>query len=186
MLEEDNIIVFIDLLKDLKINLTQYFFCKLLLHNKLEELYMYIEEIETIPNEYIIELEELGYIVCWNPSSRTLDTFSITEKFESLIYRYDPDVPGMELWDIYPVRIRVRDKPVFAKQTNRDKFLKDYYVKYGKHVKLHKEIMSLTEYAVKNNLIQCGIQKYLESEGWNSIRLAKKSAPNARPADKLI
>lgn len=187
MLNTNEITLLVDLLAELEISVEQYLFCMMVKDNRTAEMYKYTEKVKYFLPKDLDDLEEKGYINCYDKSSRTFDTYNIEEKFVSLVQNLDPVQPGEELWDAYPTFIKVGDNNrTVAKNYNKDKFIKEYFMKHGMHKNKHAMIMELTKYARNKGMINCGIQRYLEEERWLAIKDDYKRSNAVLPSQRKV
>ena len=184
MLHTEDISNLVDLLCKLKINIEQYLLCMMIKDRRFNEAYRYVHEIGVFKMEDLLDLEEKGYIYNFQNGKPDFQYCMITDKFLEVVYNNNIESPGEELWDIYPNFIRVDNKKLIAKNTNKDKFCMDYSRKYGMYVEVHKKIMEITQWGKEKGLIQCGIQKYLETEQWNAL-ISEKKQENNKPKNAL-
>lgn len=180
----------VDICVDLNINIEQYFFCMMLKDNRVHELYRYITEArsEGLPKSDLLDLEEKGYVICYDNSDPTPDNYTVTDEFIEKVYNIRPKQSGEEAWDAYPRFIRVDGKKFSARTANKEQWIDTYARRYGRFVQKHKKIMSAIKYGRENKLITCGIQKFLDSELWDSLIVDMKEAkkPRIAPAHREV
>lgn len=111
------------------------------------------------------QLIEMGFLSI-KKDSKELNPYIIGEKFAELFI--DSLVAIEELYYVYPKFSHKGNFPLLTMS------IEDAEIKYinriGGSRTEHKEILKDIEYGVINNLLDIGVQKFIDSEYWNSLR----------------
>jgi len=146
----------------------QLLFLLLLYYNRVDLIKKYKQ---TFPNDegtmiskYLInKLEEKGFI------RRSEEGLFLEEKFTNVFVNERESVN--EIYDLYPA-FALSDKGVNIPLKSMDKriFGEIYIGKIQGSSKEHKEVIKDITYGIDNDLLRMGINKFLVSEHWKSIR----------------
>lgn len=176
-----NVEKFAMLLVKYKLTPNQFFFAYLLHEGRYDLLKKYcnIENgVGLFKADDIKNLEEKGYIININPTEKGIqqsymDCFICTSTFKEIAF-LEYEEPLQELMAVYPHILTIEGRNFPAKSIDPN-ILGPIYLKNIKaDVYKHIEVIELTKYAVKNNLIMTGIDKYVKSSMWEGIKEAKE------------
>lgn len=175
---------YIDFLIDNNINPEQY----LLLHCIKDERRDLIERYKNafptdegsmINKTMIIDLVDKGFLV------KSGKGFKLGDKLLEIFVT--PEVAVDEIYNIYPPFIN-SDNGVSIPLISMDKrIFKELYIpKICGNVYEHKEVLKDIQYGIDNNLLRMGINKFLTSEQWKSLRkLRQQTNPTQNKAIDL-
>lgn len=129
------------------------------------------EDGTMIGRPLIKDLVDKGFLLSNNK------IFSLSKKILKTFVT--PEVAVDEIYDTYPSFIE-SDKGVPIPLNSMDKrvFKEIYIPKIMGNVAEHKEVIEDIKYAITNNLIRIGINKFLVSEQWKSFRKLRKQEIN--------
>ena len=178
-----NVEKFAMLLVKYKLTPNQFFFAYLLHDGRYDLLKKYCN-VETgvglFKADDLRALEEKGYVVNINPIENNIqqaymDSFICTSTFKELAF-LEYEEPLQELMKVYP-QILSKDSRNFPAKSIDPAILGPIYMKninadYDTHI----EVLGLTQYAVRNNLITTDVDKYVKSKMWEVIKEAKEKS----------
>ncbi len=163
-----------------KLTPTQYLLLHLLYNNRVDLIKDYkaafpLEEGSMIPKLEIKDLVDKGFLIKENKNYKLGKT--LTEIFVTPIVAVD------EIYDIYPAFV-TSDQGVSIPLNSMDRqvFKELYIPKIMGSIREHKEVMKDIDYAVNNNLIKVGINKFVTSQQWKGFRKLRKSQTTTTPS----
>lgn len=161
---------FLNTLCRLKISPTQWWFMYLLHTKNYPAMLQYIEEVKPFPKADIEDLLERGFIIDLNRPEGEVwaDLFSLTDKGQTLMFIHTNDA-GEELWAKYPNFIMVDAARVSAKTVDKDDLMETYADIISHNPVYHRRVLELLEYAIRNGMINMGIEKWVRSRQWESL-----------------
>jgi hypothetical protein len=121
-----------------------------------------------LPKSLINDLQEKGYVEFLVESPTKLSEFEATEKLKSLLI--DEDECSTQFLRAYPHIIRSGSNTFPTMTADANKFRKMYCELIHYSVDEHKQMMLDLQYAIENNMILVGIDKYFSSEFYLSVR----------------
>lgn len=71
-----------------------------------------------------------------------------------------------ELFDAYPYEIRIQNKTYLAKNSSPEKIAFNYNKAISNSLEKHKEIIELVNWAKGANLIEVGLEKFVDTKYW--------------------
>lgn len=169
---------YIKVLRELKLTQSQLLFLMLVknknhLHGTAEEYFKYLGDLDTlIPRTLLNELVEKHYLKYLIPKPVRLEDYEVTQVIHDLFIDMYED--ANEFLRAYPATIKLVDKGIqrIIPTTTVDATV--FRTKYAELVKYSKEehdlMMADLKYAIENQLITTGIDKYLASEMYLRIR----------------
>lgn len=179
---------YVQTLVSLGITANQFLLCHLLYEDQEEEInapqrkravaniYKYGQKNKWVRRE-IEDLLSKGYLVdnnshkSWDKKDPAL--FSVTPLFVSKVYTSLDKF--WEIWEIYPKTIPSFDGRGSIKLKMCDpEELEEKYNAIVKTKSLHKEIKELVLWAIDNNQMNMGIEKFIKSRGWSTLRELKE------------
>lgn len=158
----------------------QFLFCCLIYERDIAGLYKIVQERGQFDKNEIRDLEDRGYVINSNTGDEAFhDGYEITEKFIEEIYGQKSSM-WEEILELYPQFIFFDNKRIPAQSADLDALRIIYSSKIQRNVKKHKEIMELLKYAVDNDLISMGIDKWIRGEQWKAIKAIKTDKPKEK------
>lgn len=169
-----NVRNYLKILRELKITQSQY----LLLHCLYYKLYAEISEYRDLfPTEdgsaigghWFNDLVDKGYIKLRVDPPQTMSDFIITDLFTKIFIN---DVKAFdEIKALYPDYMNgIGNKQIPLLTGDEDELLKIYYEKIGGVLAEHIEVKEDLAYMVQHNRVAMGLEKFIKSKGWLSIR----------------
>lgn len=161
----------------------QLLFLMLLYYNRVDLIKKYKKNFPndegTMISVYLInKLEEKEFI------KRTENGLFLGDKFIDIFV--DERVATDEIYDAYPV-FAVSDKGVNIPLKSMDKriFREIYIGKIQGSIKEHKEVLKDIAYAVENDMLKMGLNKFLVAEHWKSIRTIRSKDKVQKSSEQL-
>ena len=164
-----------------KLTPNQFFFAYLLHEGRNDLLKKYCN-VETgvglFKADDVKTLEERGYIININAikdgfQQSFVESFICTSTFKELAF-LEYEEPLQELMAVYPNILTIEGKNFPAKSIDPailgPIYLKNIKADFDTHI----EVLGLTQYAVRNNLITTDLDKYVKSKIWEVIKEAKE------------
>lgn len=119
---------------------------------------------DLIRRNFIIKVDENGGEYLSNYEVSTAFKKAICDKYEV----------GNQFWDLYPSIITIKGVNYPLTLMDKFDFRNIYLERIGYDLAEHQEVMKDIQYGKDHGLIKCGIEKFLRSENWNSIRKIRK------------
>lgn len=121
-----------------------------------------------IPKEKIEDLVTRGFL------TKMGDKYKLGESFIQIFV--DADKAVEEIYELYP-SFMLSDKGVSIPLNTMDRqiFKQIYIPKIMGNVNEHKEVLKDIQYAINNNLVTVGINKFLTSNQWRGFRKLRES-----------
>jgi len=168
------------LLVKYKLTANQFLFAYLLHEGKWDALKKYVDKekgLGLFSSADLKVLKDNGYIIDINQEvdgiqKTYMDSFICTSTFKELMF-LDTDEPINELMDVYPNFIEVDGKNYAAKNIDPSLLGPTYVKNINADCDKHIEVLALTQYAVKYNLIVTDLGSYVKSRMWEGIKEAK-------------
>lgn len=161
---------FVDILVKFDISANQLLFLTIVHRKDYAPLYKFVTEGEGFDPDEIDSLVNKGLVINLNQKDDYyMDSFVVTDMFLEGLFYDDETIPGTEFWNRYPKMLYIEGKRFAARNTDKDKFVEDYYKEIGMRVDKHKKIMEALEYAIKNKLVTMGLRKWFDSKQWETI-----------------
>jgi hypothetical protein len=172
---------FVDLLDKLQVTSDQFLLMQLIQSRKYATMYKYVSRNKGFNAESIKDLIERGYLVDLNPNSSSYnsDDLDVTKKFTKHLQKAS-GTNAVEFWENYPAYIWIEGKQVAARNTDYDKFIDFYQANYGED-EYHNKILNALKFAVKRNLVNMGILKWLNSRQWEAVETQMTVEPADQP-----
>jgi hypothetical protein len=169
------------LIKDLKVNVNQLMFIKMLVRDYSREEREWQRESYAISLEFqhlcplsaeeLLDLVARDIIINLNDKSGKIfySDFEINPKYQK---KFMLQVTGMpsEIFDAYPYELETTSFKFFAKNASADEIAKDYLKAIGKRREEHEEVLADIEWAVKNKALQIGLKQFIATKYWLYIR----------------
>lgn len=115
------------------------------------------------------DLIERGYLVNLDTNGKLrLDMLQATDKFNKLWFM-DTFVGGEELWNLYPDWLYIKNTKVPAKSCSKDDVIGYYLKAINYNRKKHIMVLETLEKAIKDNMINSGIEKWVLSHQWEIL-----------------
>lgn len=147
----------------------QFLFCCLIHEGKFPLIYQLFNERGGFDKKELQDLEERGYVINTNKENEVYaDMYEITDLFKSEIYGEKYSM-WKEFTDTYPKYFYIESKRLPAQSTDLDALQAVYLNKVKRSVKQHTHVINLLKYAVENDLINMGIDKWVRGEQWKAI-----------------
>lgn len=155
-------------------NLTpnQYVFLFLTHTRQYATMYKFGQEGPSFSAEEIGNLVDRGFILNLNKAGYYyMDFFVLTDEIGQDLFDQDREKAALEFWNAYPIFLRdSRTGETFSLlTTDKQQFLKDYYVRIGHSERRHCQVMEALDYALDKKLIDMNIRQWLDSEQWKSL-----------------
>lgn len=157
----------------------EFLLCYLIHLNRMDLIYRYVDEVRPFRKEEVERLIEKGYIFDNNPyrdtrPARYPEHYIATSTFSEIVFINTGEAFD-ELWEAYPVWLTFDDgKKVPGRSGDSLELEKVYAQLIRNNVLKHREVMEMLEYAKKNKLITMGIEKWIKSRQWESIKKIRK------------
>jgi len=150
----------------------QYLLLHLLKDERVDLIKKYKKAYPTKEGSMISKLE-IKDLVTKGFLYKTEKGFRLSEKILNIFIT--PEVAVNQIYSLYPAFIE-SDKGVSIPLNSMDKriFKEIYIPKIMGNIIEHKEVLKDIQYAIDNNLIRIGINKFLTSEQWLSFRKLRK------------
>ena len=179
----------IDLDALLRYNLTpnQYVFLFLTHTRQYAAMYKFGQEGPSFSVEEIGNLVERGLILNLNRSGYYyMDLFVLTDELGQDLFDQDREKAALEFWNAYPILLRdSRTGENFSLlTTDKQQFLKDYYVRIGYSERRHSRVMEGLDYAIDKGLIDMTIRQWLDSEQWKPLLELKALEEEEQPVHR--
>lgn len=133
-----------------------------------------------IGEEYKQDLIDRGFVQKTGDND-SIDSYVITEKFNKLFLKNYIEAAD-EFWAIYPSYGTINGTPIPLKNMDKYQFANAYVARINNSVEEHLEVLEDLKFGIKNNLIKCGIEKFVVAEMWSQIRQIRlKQKENTMP-----
>ncbi|UFH53128.1 hypothetical protein [Spirosoma sp. KNUC1025] len=162
----------LDALTRYSITPNQYVFLFLTHGRQYAAMYKFCQEGPGFSAKEINDLSSRGLILDLNQSgSYFMDFFVLTDEVGRDLFDQDREKAALEFWNAYPILLRNSETGENYSLLNTDKqqFLRDYYVRIGHSDHKHRQVMEGLDYAIDNGLIDMTIRRWLDSEQWTSM-----------------
>ncbi len=162
----------LDALSRYNITPNQYVFLFLTHTRQYAAMYKFGQEGPSFAAEEISNLVDRGLILNLNKAGYYyLDFFILTDEIGRDLFDQDRDKAALEFWNAYPIFLRdSRTGETFSLlTTDKQQFIKDYYVRIGHSERRHCRVMEGLDYAVDKKLIDMTIRQWLDSEQWKLL-----------------
>lgn len=158
----------------LRYNLTanQYLFLFLTHTRQYAIMYKFGQEGPSFSAEEIGNLVDRGLILNLNKAGYYyLDFFVLTDEVGQDLFDQDREKAALEFWNAYPILLRdSRTGENFSLlTTDKQQFLKDYYIRIGHSERKHSQVMEALDYAIDKRLTDMTIRQWLDSEQWTCL-----------------
>jgi hypothetical protein len=177
---------FVKVLALKKVTADQFLFLYLIHTNDYASLYRYINEVRKFKKEEIQDLEDRGYVINLGHNGTYADNFMVTDKFLSGILLSDVNEAAQEFWDRYPSFAFFNGKRAPLKSCDKEKLFKLYADKVKYLLSEHSRILEALDYAVRNDLAQMSIVKWVASEQWIEVEKVFQSDEGDLSHDRLL
>ncbi len=162
----------IDTLSRYNLTPNQYVFLFLTHSRQYAAMYKFNQEGPSFTAEEINDLVRRGFILNLNKSGYYyVDLFVLTDEVGQDLFDQDREKAALEFWNAYPIFLRdSRTGENFSLlNTDKQQFLKDYYVRIGYSAHRHHRVMEGFDYAIDKGFIDMTIRQWLDSEQWKSL-----------------
>lgn len=166
-------------------NLTQdqYLLLHLLYESRRDLIKKYKEKYPTpddrmISEYFIKDLIDRGFIV------KTKTGHKLGQNFLRIFI--DANTATDEIFELYPPFIRLNGVDVPLTTMDRKVFAEIYVKKINGSLEAHQEIMKDLQYAIDNDLIKTGINKFLTSEQWKGFRKLRCPPPSPLTTESIM
>jgi hypothetical protein len=150
-----------------------------------DNLAEYIKGIGGFKREDLKDLVKRGYLDNVNsPGEEMISAYFATPKFYEELFA-DTDISGEELWEAYPTHFYLSGgSKVVARSCDKDQLIKSYAKKIKHNLKKHKSILEILEVAKQRGDISMGIEKWVASEQWKTLKdMYKEQDSNSHGID---
>jgi hypothetical protein len=147
----------------------QYVFLFLTHTRQYATMYKFGQEGPSFSAEEIGNLVDRGLILNLNKAGYYyMDFFVLTDEVGRDLFDQDREKAALEFWNAYPILLRdSRTGENFSLlTTDKQQFLKDYYVRVGHSESTHQRVMEAIDYAIEKGLIDMTIRQWFDSEQW--------------------
>lgn len=181
-------------LLEAKLNPTQWVFCYMLHAQQGVEATAYLENMGGFPESDLRDLGRRNFVTYINPGLRKpeveqMNNLKVTKAFEDILYgtsstgetvsddslMIDDDTAFNELFEAYPPYIEVSGGRAPGRSLSFELGAERYSLATKGLRSKHVEILTLLEWGRAHNLVNMGLQKFIESRQWLSIQQAKES-----------
>lgn len=169
-----------------KVTADQFLFLYLTHTNDFGSLYRYVNEVRKFTPEEIEDLENRGYVINLGNNGTFADNFMVTDKFLEGILLPDINVAAQEFWDRYPSFAMFNGKRAALKSCDKEAVFKLYASKVKYQQAEHIRILDALDYAIRNDLAQMGIVKWIASEQWLEVEKLMKTPEGDISHDRLL
>ena len=169
----------LDALSRYQLTPNQYVFLFLTHSRQYAAMYKFNQEGPSFTAQEIRDLERRGFILNLNKSGYYyMDLFVLTDELGQDLFDQEREKAALEFWNAYPIFLRdSRTGENFSLlSTDKQQFLKDYYVRIGHSARLHNRVMEGLDYAIDKRLVDMTIRQWLDSEQWESLLELKELA----------
>ena len=150
----------------------QYVFLFLTHTRQYAAMYKFGQEGPSFSAEEIGNLVERGLILNLNKSGYYyMDLFVLTDEIGQDLFDQDRDKAALEFWNAYPILLRdsYTGENFSLLTTDKQQFLKDYYIRVGHSERKHCRVMEAIDYAIDKGLIDMTIRQWFDSEQWTCL-----------------
>ena len=168
----------LDALARYSITPNQYVFLFLTHTRQYAAMYKFGQEGPGFTAEEIGNLVDRGLIINLNKAGYYyLDFFVLTDNVGKDLFEQDREKAALEFWNAYPILLRdsKTGENFSLLTTDKQQFLKDYYVRVGYSEQKHNRVMEALDYAIDTKLIDMTIRQWFDSEQW-TLMLELKEA----------
>lgn len=147
----------------------QYVFLFLTHTRQYAAMYKFGQEGPSFSAEEIGNLVDRGLILNLNKAGYYyMDFFVLTDEVGRDLFDQDREKAALEFWNAYPILLRdSRTGENFSLlTTDKQQFLKDYYIRVGHSESAHQRVMEAIDYAIDKGLIDMTIRQWFDSEQW--------------------
>jgi hypothetical protein len=164
----------------------QFLFCCLIHEGKFPLIYQLFNERGGFDKDELANLEERGYVINTNKANETYaDMYEVTELFRNEIYGEKYSM-WKEFTDTYPKYISIENRRLPAQSTDLDALQSVYLNKTKRSIKQHKKIMDILKYAVENDHINMGIDKWVRGEQWKAVESIMEEKSNEQYGEREL
>ena len=150
----------------------QYVFLFLTHTRQYAAMYKFGQEGPSFSAEEIGNLVDRGLILNLNKSGYYyMDLFVLTDDIGQDLFDQDREKAALEFWNAFPIMLRdSRTGENFSLlTTDKQQFLKDYYIRIGHSERKHRRVMEALDYALDKALIDMTIRQWFDSEQWTCL-----------------
>ncbi|GAB3640212.1 hypothetical protein [Spirosoma arcticum] len=150
----------------------QYVFLFLTHTRQYAAMYKFGQEGPSFSAEEIGNLVDRGLILNLNKAGYYyMDFFVLTDNLGRDLFDQDREKAALEFWNAYPILLRdSRTGENFSLlTTDKQQFLKDYYIRVGHSESTHRRVMEAIDYAIDKGLIDMTIRQWFDSEQWTLL-----------------
>lgn len=162
----------LDALSRYNLSPNQYVFLFLTHSRQYAAMYKFGQEGPSFSAEEIGNLVDRGLILNLNKSGYYyMDLFVLTDELGQDLFDQDREKAALEFWNAYPILVRdSRTGETFSLlTTNKQQFLKDYYIRIGHSERKHQRVMDALDYAIDKGMIDMTIRQWFDSEQWTCL-----------------
>lgn len=150
----------------------QYVFLFLTHTRQYAAMYKFGQEGPGFSAEEIGNLVDRGLILNLNKAGYYyMDFFVLTDEIKKDLFDTDREKAALEFWNAYPILLRdsKTGNNYSLLTTDKQQFLKDYYIRVGYSERKHRRVMDALDYAIDKNLVDMTIRQWLDSEQWTMM-----------------
>ena len=162
----------LDALSQYSLTPNQYVFLFLTHTRQYAAMYKFGQEGPSFSAEEIGNLVDRGLILNLNKSGYYyMDLFVLTDDIGQDLFDQDREKAALEFWNAFPIMLRdSRTGENFSLlTTDKQQFLKDYYIRIGHSERKHRRVMEALNYALDKALIDMTIRQWFDSEQWTCL-----------------
>ena len=181
---------------ELKLTPKQLMFVKILFRDpglddkdwrlKSYEMSLRLQDVAPLTGKELQDMIDRDIIIDLNDNSGKVyyDSFEINPKYKK---KFAMEIVSWvsELFDVYPRFFYMEGRRFNAITTSEDEISKFYLKSINKNRELHEEIVSLVKDAERNNAITMGIEKFIKTKHWLSLRVLKQESKSITNDSKL-
>ena len=184
------------LCQELKLTARQLMFVKILYRDpkldakewrlKSYEMSLRFQDLSPLTEDELTDMVERDIIIDLNTSGGKVyyDCFEINPKYKK---KFSMNIVSWvsELFDVYPKFFYMEGRRFNAITTSEDDIAEYYLKAIGKRRETHEEVISLTKTAAEDSMITMGIEKFIKTKHWLSLRVLKQESKRITNDSKL-
>tara|TARA_R100001463_G_scaffold11977_3_gene33124 strand:+ start:1263 stop:1850 length:588 start_codon:yes stop_codon:yes gene_type:complete len=184
------------LCQELKLTARQLMFVKILYRDpkldakewrlKSYEMSLRFQDLSPLTEDELTDMVERDIIIDLNTSGGKVyyDCFEINPKYKK---KFSMNIVSWvsELFDVYPKFFYMEGRRFNAITASEDDIAEYYLKAIGKRRETHEEVISLTKAAAEDSMITMGIEKFIKTKHWLSLRVLKQESKRITNDSKL-
>lgn len=190
-IEED-----LNLCQELKLTARQLMFIKILYRDpkldkkewrlKSYEMSLRFQDLSPLTTDELNDMVERDIIIDLNTGNGKIyyDSFEINPRYKK---KFSMNIVSWvsELFDVYPKFFYMEGRRFNAITTSEDDIAECYLKAIGKRRDVHEEVILLIKEAADDSAITMGIEKFIKTKHWLSLRVLKQESKRITNDSKL-